>query len=189
MKTTVEDLKKKDQQKEKTLNDMQGELAHLKKTYQTQLYIRANVLESMVRSPGGKNREIKNGIVHGAALLTDLDVIHNYQASQHKDLAVLCDGFEYIYGLSIIKYQEQLKTAPEEIVKTLNWRGDMKILHIWNKKGTRRRQMAKKSLMESYDTIVNLWLQSYEMSTPFPNDTVHEALDRLNDDWWQADGL
>jgi hypothetical protein len=155
MTTTVEDPKKKSQQKEKTINDMQGELSHFQKTHQTQLSLRANVLEPMDRRFSGKNRETRNGIVHGACLLTDLDIIYNCRASQHKDLAVLRDSFEYIYGLSVTKYQEQLKTAPEEIVKTLNGRGDMKILHAWIKRNTRF-QMTGELWMELRGTYLGL---------------------------------
>ena len=69
--------------------------------------------------------------------------------------------------------------APEEIIKILNRRGDMKVFHTWMKRSARF-QIAKELWMELCGTIIDLWLQSYETLTPFPNDIAREVLDRLD---------
>jgi hypothetical protein len=162
---------------------MQEKLVSYQKTHEAQLRIRANVLESAIQKPDTKKRKKRNEIAHGADLVLDLETIHLYQKSHHPDLPAVCHGFQHIYGLSVTKYREQLKHAPIEIIETLNRRGHVRLLYIWEK---RRLQRSKEKIEKLCGTIINTWLESQEQSSPFPSNPVREQLQSLDYEWQKA---
>lgn len=165
------------------LNHQQERLASYQKAYQMCLHVRATVLESLVQLPSVRIIGVRNQMVHGADLQHDLEVIRQ---SPENRLNVRCQGFQIIYKLSVTKYEERLQTAPEQIIDTLNRRGDMNLLYYWNENSTSQRREAKEELQTLCDSIVNSWLKSLENSTSFPGPETEETLKILDDKWRRA---
>lgn len=140
------------------------------------MHVRASELEAASGHVDAQARFQRNSIVHRGDVKRDLRVFDFLESNRLEyRLKKASDGFQVLYGVSVDKLRPRIGTAPSEIVRFLDTRGSLEVLHQWKKFPEER-----KTWISVCDRNVNSWLNTKDGDlVTYPIQQVGEEYDKL----------